>query len=150
MSERAPRRRGATVSTAGHLYVAGLRYVRLLRRHRVAEVFQRASTDPALRVRVAQPDDPVALARLADRLFRRVLFPFPNRCLVKSLVLFAALHPTWPDLKLVIGLRRIPGSASTAMEGHAWLTLAGHVLSDCDRLAPEAFSATLVLGEHAS
>jgi len=129
------------------LYRNGLRFVWLVRSHPINDVFRRASSDPSFRMPGASPDDPLALADLADRIFRRALFPFPNRCLVKSLAVFAALHPSCPDLKLVLGLRKAPGGSSASMDGHAWLTLGGRVLSDLDRHAPEAFGATLVLGD---
>ena len=134
-------------SRALRLYRNGLRFVWLVRRHPISDVFKRASSDPSFRMTVAAPEDPLALAELADRIFRRALFPFPNRCLVKSLAVFSALHPTCPDLKLVIGLRKAPGRSSAPVDGHAWLTLGGRVLSDLDRHAPEAFGATLVLGD---
>ncbi len=148
MTEVAGRRRGfgGRVATIARLYVAGLRTAWRLRRQTVTDILSRERVSPALAATTRQLEEPESLVRLGDQIFRLRFFPFPNRCLVKSIVLYSVLRPAWPDLRLVLGLRRVPGRASNAMQGHAWLTLHGRPLSGLDRHAPEAFGATVELG----
>ena len=120
----------------------GIYLAALLRARPLERVLARVSRPDRLGLPARYADDPRAAARLASAVFRRATLPFSSRCLVRSLFLFALLHPSRPDLRLIVGLRKTPAGG---VEGHAWVTLDGQPLCPGDELAPAAFVTLLTL-----
>lgn len=130
---------GARVYSRG-LYLAGLLRVAPLQR-----VIDRVSRPDRLGLPADCCSSPEAAAVLVEWCVRRATLPFTSRCLVQSLLLFALLHPTVPDLRLVVGVR-IEDEDPFSVTGHAWVSIGAQPLLARDRTAFSTFHPVMVVG----